>query len=99
MEKGKAHKPSIAVYPGTFDPIHNGHVDVIRRSVEIFDEDIVAVAYNPHKDSPLFSPDERADLIRATIQHLEPTARVDKISGLSADYAHRISARVTLRRP
>src|SRR5260370_38360007 len=97
MEKGKAHKPSIAVYPGTFDPIHNGHVDVIRRSVEIFDEVSVAVAYNPHKDSALFTPDERVDLIRRTIQALEPKARVDKFSGLSVDYAERIGARVIIR--
>ena len=97
MEKGKAHRLSIAVYPGTFDPIHNGHVDVIRRSVEIFDEVIVAVAYNPHKDSALFSPDERVELIRETIRDLEPKARVDKFSGLSVDYAERIGARVIIR--
>lgn len=48
--KNKDRTPLIAVYPGSFDPIHNGHVDVIRRSVAIFDEVIVAVTYNPHKD-------------------------------------------------
>jgi pantetheine-phosphate adenylyltransferase len=97
MTKGKEHRTSIAVYPGTFDPIHNGHIDIIRRSVEIFDEVIVAVAYNPHKDSALFTPDERVELIRETIRELDPRARVDKFSGLMVDYAERIGARVIIR--
>ena len=86
-----------AVYPGTFDPIHNGHIDIIRRSVELFDEVIVAVAYNPHKDSALFTPDERVEMIRESIRDLEPAARVDKFSGLSVDYAERIGAGVLVR--
>jgi pantetheine-phosphate adenylyltransferase len=97
MSKGSEHRRTIAVYPGTFDPIHFGHVDVIRRSVEIYDEVIVAVAYNPHKDSALFTPDERVEMIRDTIRDLEPRARVDKFSGLSVDYAERIGAKVLLR--
>jgi pantetheine-phosphate adenylyltransferase len=91
------HRPTIAVYPGTFDPIHNGHIDVIRRAVAIFDEVIVAVAYNPHKDSALFTPDERVEMIREVIHDLEPRARVDKFSGLVVDYAERIGARVVIR--
>ncbi len=87
----------IATYAGTFDPIHNGHIDIIRRSVALYDEVIVAVAYNPHKDSALFTPDERVDLIRETIHDLEPRARVDKFSGLSVDYAERIGAKVMIR--
>jgi pantetheine-phosphate adenylyltransferase len=86
-----------AIYPGSFDPIHNGHIDIIRRSVAIFDEVIVAIAYNPHKDTALFSPDERVEMIRESIHDLEPRARVDKFSGLSVDYAERIGARVIIR--
>ena len=86
-----------AVYPGTFDPIHNGHIDIIRRCVEIFDEVIVAVAYNPHKETSLFTPDERVALIRESIRDLEPRARVDKFSGLSVEYAERIGAKVIIR--
>ena len=97
VNKGKDSAPRCAIYPGTFDPIHNGHVDVIRRSVAIFDEVIVAVAYNPHKDPALFSPDERVDMIREAIRDLEPRARVDKFSGLSVDYAERIGAHVIIR--
>jgi len=96
MTKGKESR-LIAVYPGTFDPIHYGHLDVIRRCIAIFDEVIVAIAYNPHKDSALFSPDERVDMIQETIRDLEPRARVDKFSGLSVDYAERIGARVLIR--
>ena len=86
-----------AIYPGSFDPIHYGHIDIIRRSVAIFDEVIVAIAYNPHKDSALFSPDERVEMIRDSIRDLEPKARVDKFSGLSVDYAERIGASVIIR--
>jgi pantetheine-phosphate adenylyltransferase len=97
VNKGKDSTPRCAIYPGTFDPIHNGHIDVIRRSVAIFDEVIVAVAYNPHKDPALFTPDERVEMIRETIRDLEPRARVDKFSGLSVDYAQRIGAHVIIR--
>ncbi|MGZ6252628.1 MAG: pantetheine-phosphate adenylyltransferase [Candidatus Binataceae bacterium] len=97
VSKGKDSAPRCAIYPGTFDPIHNGHIDVIRRSVAIFDEVIVAVAYNPHKDPALFSPDERVDMIRETIRDLEPRARVDKFCGLSVDYAQRIGAHLIIR--
>ncbi|MDO8431677.1 MAG: pantetheine-phosphate adenylyltransferase [Candidatus Binatus sp.] len=93
----KERAPLIAVYPGSFDPIHNGHIDVIRRSVLVFDEVIVAVTYNPHKDTALFSADERVEIIREVIHDLEPRARVDKFSGLSVDYAERIGAKVLLR--
>jgi pantetheine-phosphate adenylyltransferase len=95
--KIREHKPNIAIYTGTFDPIHNGHIDVIRRSVALFDEVIVAVAYNPHKDAALFTPDERVEMIRDVIHDLEPRARVDKFSGLSVDYAERIGAKTIIR--
>jgi pantetheine-phosphate adenylyltransferase len=97
VNKAKDHSPTIAIYPGSFDPIHNGHIDIIRRTVAIFDEVIVAVAYNPHKDSALFTPDERVEMIRDSIRDLEPRARVDKFSGLSVDYAERIGALAIIR--
>jgi pantetheine-phosphate adenylyltransferase len=97
MNKSKDGAHCCAVYPGTFDPIHNGHIDIIRRCVEVFDEVIVAVAYNPHKDSALFTADERVALIRDSIRDLEPRARVDKFSGLSVEYAERIGAKVIIR--
>jgi len=93
----KDNSAMVAIYTGTFDPIHNGHLDVIRRSVQIFNEVIVAVAYNPHKETALFSADERLEMIREVIRDLEPRARVDKFSGLSVDYAERIGAKVIIR--
>ncbi|HLH75973.1 MAG TPA: pantetheine-phosphate adenylyltransferase [Candidatus Binataceae bacterium] len=97
MNNQQSTRMRCAVYPGTFDPIHNGHIDIVRRAVEIFDEVIVAVAYNPHKDSALFSADERVEMIRESVRDLEPRARVDKFSGLSVEYAERIGARVIIR--
>src|SRR5579884_3971541 len=91
------NKALTAIYPGSFDPIHFGHIDIIRRSVVIFDEVIVAVTYNPHKDSALFTPDERVEMIHEVVQDLEPRARVDKFSGLTVDYCERIGARVIIR--
>jgi len=91
------HRLSIAVYPGTFDPIHNGHIDIIRRSLAIFDEVIVAVAFNPHKDSALFTADERVTMISEAVADLEGNVRVDKFSELSVQYARKIGARVIIR--
>ncbi len=97
VNRSRERTASIAIYPGSFDPIHNGHIDIIRRSIAIFDEVIVAVAYNPHKDLALFTPDERVEMIREVIRDLDPRARVDKFSGLSVDYAARIGAHVIIR--
>lgn len=96
---GKAKKRGEirALYPGSFDPIHNGHIDIIQRAAAIFDEVVVGVAYNPHKDSALFTPDERVAMIRASVRKLRPRIRVDKFSDLSVDYARRIGAQVIIR--
>ncbi len=95
--RNKTSHSSIAVYPGTFDPIHNGHIDVIRRCAAIFERVVVAVAFNPHKDVALFTPEERVEMIREVIADLGPNVSVDKFSGLSVDYAQRIGARVIIR--
>ncbi len=94
--RNKTSHTAIAVYPGTFDPIHNGHIDVIRRCAAIFEQVVVAVAFNPHKDAALFTSDERVAMIREVIAGL-PNVTVDKFSGLSVDYALRIGARVIIR--
>ncbi len=73
-----------AVCPGTFDPITNGHLDIIRRGLEIFDEVIVAVAKNPKK-MPLFGLEERLELIRGSVKGLQ-NVRVDAFDGLLVDY-------------
>ena len=84
-----------AIYPGSFDPITNGHLDLIERGSKIFDELIVAVLRNPEKD-PLFSVEERVEMLREVTQHC-PNVSVDTFEGLLVDYAVRRQARVILR--
>jgi len=85
----------IAVYPGSFDPITFGHLDIINRALKIFDEVIIAVARNERK-SPLFSVDERVDLIKSVIKDSD-RARVDTFEGLLVDYARSCKAQAIVR--
>ena len=85
----------VAVYPASFDPITNGHLDLIHRANRLFDELIVAVAINVKKQS-LFSLEERIALVRASIGGL-PNVTVDSIDGLLVEYARRKGARFALR--
>lgn len=84
-----------AVCPGSFDPITNGHLDIVTRASRHFDEVIVLVTGNPTKTSGLFTIDERVDLIRDATAHLHGV-RVDSWGGLLVDYtsAHRVTALV-----
>jgi pantetheine-phosphate adenylyltransferase len=85
----------IAVYPGSFDPITYGHIDIIKRGLRVFDSIIVAVARNSTKNS-LFSIDERVDLIRDVLAD-NPRARVDTFEGLLVDYVRSQEATVIIR--
>jgi pantetheine-phosphate adenylyltransferase len=85
----------IAVYPGSFDPITNGHVDIIKRGIRIFDEIIVVVAYNPHKTS-LFTVEERMEMINDSIGDIAGVW-VDSHSGLLVDYLKKTGANIILR--
>lgn len=85
-----------AVYPGSFDPLHNGHVDVIRRASGIFDQLTVAVLHNPLKDRYLFTIDERLDIVHATIKGLA-NVRCDKFEGLLVAFMQSIGARVIVK--
>ena len=85
----------VAVYPGSFDPLTNGHLDLIERGSKIFDELIVAILRNPEKD-PLFTVEERLEMLREATQHC-PNISVDTFHGLLVDYAVRRQARVILR--
>ncbi len=75
-----------ALYPGSFDPFTNGHLDVVRRAARLFDDLIVAIAANPEKRAPLFSPDERVEMIRETVAEL-PGVEVTSYRGLTVDFA------------
>jgi pantetheine-phosphate adenylyltransferase len=85
----------IAVYPGSFDPITNGHVDIIKRGLGVFDELIVLIAYNPNKKT-LFSVEERVEMIREVIRDFK-NVRVDSFDGLLVDYVKVAGANVILR--
>jgi len=84
-----------ALYPGTFDPITNGHHDLVRRAAGLFDHVIVAIAANPNK-APLFSLDERVDLARRVLRDL-PNIEVLGYSGLTVDCARQHKAAVIVR--
>ncbi|ATB47721.1 pantetheine-phosphate adenylyltransferase [Corallococcus macrosporus] len=84
----------VAIYPGSFDPLTNGHLSLIQRSLKMFDRLIVAIAVNPKK-TPLFSEDERRTLIRDAIQ--DERVEVDAFHGLLVDYVRRRNAGVIVR--
>lgn len=88
-------KPVIAIYPGSFDPLTNGHLDLIERGAKIFDELIVAILRNSEKE-PLFSVEERLEFIRAMTGKLD-NVRVDSFDGLMVDYALKVGATAVLR--
>jgi pantetheine-phosphate adenylyltransferase len=85
----------IAVFPGQFDPITNGHLDVIQRGVQLFDELVVAVGVNPEKRE-LFSLDERVEMIGRLLRKI-PGARAEKYTGLTVDFVKQAGATVLLR--
>lgn len=85
----------VAIYPGSFDPITHGHVDIIRRGLTIFDKVVVAVAVNLRK-TPLFSDAERVELLRETFA-AEPRVEIDVFQGLLVEYARRRGVPTVLR--
>jgi len=87
--------PDIAVYPGSFDPITNGHLDLIQRALRIFDRIIVAVATNAFKKS-LFTIEERVEMVRVSLEG-NPQISIDTFDGLLVKYAKGQNARAILR--
>lgn len=85
----------IAVYPGTFDPPTNGHIDLVQRSLRIFDEVVVAIAANPKK-TPLFSLDERVTMFREATRDLKNVV-IEGFDGLLVDYIRKKQAVATIR--
>lgn len=86
---------TIAIYPGSFDPITNGHLDILKSGSEIFDKVIIAVSYNVNKKSFL-SVEERVSLIKQSVFHLK-NVEVDSFQGLTVDYAKEKGADILLR--
>jgi pantetheine-phosphate adenylyltransferase len=89
---------NIAVYPGSFDPITNGHIDLLERALKIFDKITIAIAANPGKD-PLFSTEERLEMIKASMENhpWKDRVKVDLFHGLLVEYVQSIPARAIVR--
>ncbi len=85
----------IAIYPGSFDPLTNGHLDLIHRAAKLFDELVVAILDNPEKD-PLFSVEERSEMLEAMTSHYD-NVRVETFDGLLVEFAKRVRADVVVR--
>jgi pantetheine-phosphate adenylyltransferase len=85
-----------AIYPGSFDPLTNGHIDIIERSSRLFDEVVVAILTNPQK-APLFSVDERLEIMGTILQPRFSNVRFDVFHGLLVDYAAELGAQVIVR--
>lgn len=83
------------VYPGSFDPVTKGHLDIIERAASVFDEVIVAVLHNPAKNG-LFAVEKRLSMLSAVCAHL-PNVRVDSFDGLLVDYMRKADASVVVR--
>ena len=86
-----------AIYPGTYDPVTNGHVDVITRAARIFDRVVVGVVGNPHHKTPLFDVSERVAQIKEALGDTAPNVEVDVFSELVVDFARRWEARVIVK--
>jgi pantetheine-phosphate adenylyltransferase len=87
---------NIAIYPGSFDPITNGHLDIIVRASKIFDKVIVAVLENPEKKNPLFTIEERVELIKRVTKDID-NVEVESFKGLLVNYAKEKSAKVIIK--
>lgn len=85
-----------AIYPGTFDPVTNGHLDIIERACKLFDEVIVAILLNPGKN-PMFTLDERVQTLNEVVCTRFPQAKIDTFDGLLVDYAAKHQAQAVVR--
>lgn len=86
----------IGVYPGTFDPITNGHLDVIKRALKIFDQLVVAVAISSYKKSPIFSIEERLNFIKESVEELE-NLKIEAFDGLLVKFVKQKGAVAIIR--
>jgi len=89
-------RKTVAIYPGSFDPMTNGHLDIIQRGAKLFDEVIVAVLVNSEKE-PLFTAEERVEMMRTILKENGLTVRVDTFGGLLVTYAQKQKAQVIVR--
>ena len=90
-------KDAVAIYPGSFDPITNGHIDLVERTLRVFDSVIVAIASNPGKDGSLFSVAERLQMVHDVFKRFKGRVRADSFEGLLVNYAERKRSTVIIR--
>jgi pantetheine-phosphate adenylyltransferase len=90
-------RTKIAIYPGSFDPITNGHVDLVKRTLGVFDRVIVAIARNPDKDDSLFTLDERLEMIREVFRGYGSRVKAESFDGLLVNYAKKSGSKVIIR--
>ena len=86
-----------AIYPGTYDPVTNGHVDVISRAARIFDRVVVGVVNNPHHKTPMFGVPDRVQFLREALDGVVENVEVDVFSELVVDFARRWDARAIVK--
>ena len=87
---------SLAICPGSFDPITLGHLNIIRRSAQIFDNVIVCIMFNSNKTKPMFTINERVEMVRKVVERF-PNVRVDTSDGLLAEYAKQFDGAVIVK--
>ncbi len=87
---------SVAICPGSFDPITLGHLNIIRRSAQIFDKVIVCIMFNSTKTNPMFTVNERVEMVRKVVERI-PNVEVDTWDGLLAEYAKRFDKAVVVK--
>jgi pantetheine-phosphate adenylyltransferase len=88
---------NVAIYPGSFDPITNGHVDLVKRTLRVFDKIVVAIATNPEKDRSLFTVDERLQMVNEVFADLKGRVQADSFHGLLVEYAEKKHSTVIIR--
>lgn len=84
------------IYPGTFDPVTFGHIDIVKRAVDLFDEVVVTVAINPSKQ-PLFTTDERVAMLKESLKEFSSKVVIDSFDGLLVEHAKQVGATAIIR--
>lgn len=84
------------IYPGTFDPVTYGHIDIVRRAVDLFDEVVVTVAINPTK-KPLFTTEERVEMLTVSLKEFSSKVIIDSFDGLLVQHAKQVGATAIVR--
>lgn len=84
------------IYPGTFDPVTYGHIDIVRRAADLFDEVVVTVAINPSK-KPLFTTEERVHMLRESLKEFDSRVIIDSFDGLLVEHAKQVGATAIVR--